>query len=267
MKTNLSNLSFPTKLTVASLVACAVAIWMQWLSGDSAYPKFPPGPVFFIAIAAIVAFAARWWWTPLIGSLIGLLVTSGWFARLPQAMQRLTHPGSAGHFAPGIFLGAALQIIALLLTDVSGLVATVMNYRRREHTADSSKMVLRFFGAIFVLMGVVVIASGLHSDRYHNMMHILWGALALAASFLTLKAARIFCIASGLFYLSLAILGLAIGNPALQREWHAGPMLLHTGDHIFHLVLGSIFLAFGLLSARENSRHDDRKLSRIAHEI
>ncbi|HZP06914.1 MAG TPA: hypothetical protein VFB43_18580 [Terracidiphilus sp.] len=121
MKTSLSSLTFPTKLTIAGLVACAVAIWTQWLSGDPAYPKFPPGPVFFIAVAAIVAFAARWWWTPLIGSLIALLVTSGWFARLPRHVQLLTHPGSIGHFAPGIFLGTLGLIISLLLTDAAGL--------------------------------------------------------------------------------------------------------------------------------------------------
>jgi hypothetical protein len=28
-------------------------------------------------------------------------------------------------------------------------------------------------------------------------------------------------------------------------------MLLHTGDHIFHLVLGSLFLAMGLVSGRQ----------------
>jgi hypothetical protein len=28
-------------------------------------------------------------------------------------------------------------------------------------------------------------------------------------------------------------------------------MLLHTGDHIFHMVLGSIFLAMGLISDRQ----------------
>ena len=129
MKLNLSNLPFPTKLTVAGLVACAFAISIQWLSGDPSYPKFPPGPVFFIAIAAIVAFGARWWWTPLIGSLIALLVTSGWFARLPRQIERLTHPGSIGRFAPDIFLGTLGMIVVLLLTDVAGFVATVLNYR------------------------------------------------------------------------------------------------------------------------------------------
>src|SRR5579863_3895845 len=254
MKTTLSRLTFATKLTVAGLVACALAIWTQWLSGDPAYPKFPPGPVFFIAVAAIVAFASRWWWTPLIGSLIALLVTSGWFARLPGQVQRITHPGSIGHFAPGIFLSTLGMILFLLLTDAAGLVATVQNYRKRKHAADSSKMVLRFFGAIFVLMGTLIIVSRLHADPYHNAMHIVWGALALAASFLTVRAAKLFCLASGLFYLTLAILGLTAGDSAMQRAWQAGPMLLHTGDHIFHLVLGSIFLGFGLLSGRERRR-------------
>ena len=253
MNISLSNLTFATKLTVAGLVGCAFAIWIEWLSGDPSYPKFPPGPVFFIAVAAIVTFAARWWWTPLVGSLLALLVTSGWFALLPRNMQHLSHPGSTGNFAPGIFLGALLQIASLVLADVAGLVATVQNYRSRKHGAESSQMVLRFFGAIFVLMGVVVIASGLHADRYHNLMHMIWGALALGASFLSVRAAKLFCIGSGLFYLTLAVLGLTMGNSAMGRAWQAGPMLLHTGDHVFHLVLGAIFLGFGCVPLRERS--------------
>ena len=251
MKANLSSLTFPTRLTVAGLVACAFAIWTQWLSGDPSYPKFPPGPVFFIAVAAIVAYTSRWWWTPLIGSAIALLVTSGWLARLPKQMQRLTHPGSIGHFAPGIFLGTVGMIIFLLVAAVAGIVAAVQNYRSTKHTLETSQIVLRSFGAIFVLMGVLVIATGLHADRYHNLMHLMWGALAVGVSFLSGRAARLFCIGSGLFYLTLAILGLTMGDPAMARAWQAGPMLLHTGDHVFHLVLGSIFLGFGLLRARE----------------
>ena len=253
MKANLSNLTISTRLTVAGLIGSAVAIWMQWLSGDPSYPKFPPGPVIFVAVAAIVALGARWWWTPLIGSLLSLLVTAGWFALMQRGMQRLLHPGSIGYFAPGIFLGALAQIVSLAMADVAGLVATVQNYRSTKHTADSSKMVLRVFGAIFVLMGALVLVSRMQADRYHNLMHMAWGALAIGASFLTAKAARFFCIGSGLFYVTLAILGLTVGDPALARAWQAGPMLLHTGDHIFHLVLGSVFLGLGLIAGRERN--------------
>jgi hypothetical protein len=91
--------------------------------------EVPAGPVLFIGVAAIVIFGARWWWTPLIGALIALLTTSGWFARLPGEMLRLGHPGQVGKFAAGIFIGTVLQIGALLLTDIAGLAATMQNFR------------------------------------------------------------------------------------------------------------------------------------------
>jgi hypothetical protein len=240
-----------TRLTVAGLVAVAIALWMQWLSGDPAYPTFPPGPVIFIAVAGIIIIGARWWWTPLIGALIALLVTSGWFVRLPAEILRLTHPGSVGKFAAGIFIGTLLQIVALAVTDIAGLVATVQNYRRDGITNDSAKMACRVFGGLFVLMGTLAIAGGAHVDKYHSLMHLTWGAMALGASFLGPSVAKRFCIGSGVFYLALAILGLLIGNPSMNRGWYLGPIQLHTGDHIFHLVLGSLFLGMGLVSGRE----------------
>jgi hypothetical protein len=246
-----TNLTFLTKLTAGGLVAVAIALWTQWLSGDPAYGKFPAGPVLFIGVAAIVIWGARWWWTPLIGALISILVTSGWFARLPGGMLRLEHPGHVGKFAAGIFIGTVLQISSLLLTDIAGLAATVQNFRRAGSTADSAKMACRFFGGLFAVMGVLVMVGGAHVDKYHNLMHLLWGALAFGFSFLGETAAKRFCIGSGGFYLTLATLGLTIGNPAMSRAWYFGPMLLHTGDHIFHLVLGSLFLAMGLVSGRQ----------------
>lgn len=248
MKTKYTML---TKLTVAGLTGAALAIWMQWLSGDPAYTRFPPGPVIFIAIGGIILLAARWWWTPLIGALIGLLVTSGWFVRLHAAILRLTHPGSVGRFAAGIWAGSFLLIVALLVTDIAGLAATFQNYRRREATGDSAKMACRLFGGLFILMGTMVIVGGVHADKYHNLMHLIWGALAFGASFLGLTFSKRFCIGSGVFYLSLALAGLLMGNPSMNRAWYFGPMLLHTGDHVFHLVLASFLLGVGLVSGRE----------------
>jgi Domain of unknown function (DUF4383) len=246
-----TNLTFLTKLTAGGLVAVAIAIWGQWLSGDPNYPKYPPGPILFMGVAAIVIWGARWWWTPLIGALISILVTSGWFARLPGGMLRLEHPGHVGTFAAGIFLSTALQISSLLLTDIAGLAATVQNFRRAGSTSDTAKMACRLFGGLFAVMGVLAIVAGTRVDKYHNLMHLLWGALAFGFSFLGATAAKRFCIASGAFYLTLATLGLTLGNAAMSRAWYFGPMLLHTGDHIFHLVLGSIFLVMGLVSGRQ----------------
>jgi hypothetical protein len=244
-----------TRLTVVGLVCVAVALWTQWLSGDPAYPEFPPGPVIFIAVAGIIVMGARWWWTPLIGALVSLLVTSGWFVRLPAEILRLTHPGDVGRFAGGIWIGTILQITALVVTDIAGLAATVHNYRRMGATSDGAKMACRLFGGLFVLMGTLVIVGGVHADKYHNLMHLVWGALAVGASFLGSTVAKRFCVGSGVFYLSLAALGMLIGNPSMNRAWYLGPMLLHTGDHIFHLVLGTFFLSMGLLSGHALGFH------------
>jgi hypothetical protein len=81
----------------------------------------------------------------------------------------------------------------------------------------------------------------------------MWGVLAFSASFLGATVAKRFCIASGVFYLTLSALGLVMGNPAMNRAWYFGPILLHTGDDIFHLVLGSIFMAMGLMSGRQRA--------------
>lgn len=252
MKTKLTML---TQLTVASLVTVAIALWTQWLSGDPSYPKFPPGPVIFIAIAAVVAWGARWWWTPMLGTLMALLVTAGSFVRMPAEILRLTHPGSLGHFAAGIFVGKALQMVALPLADIASIAATIQNFRRRQATGDGAQIACRFLGGIFVLMCLLIMVGGLPTDRYHNLMHLVWGLLAVGVSFLGATAAKRFCIGSGMFYLTLAFLGLLLGDPAMNRAWHLGPIMLHTGDDVFHLVLGSVFLGLGLFSGRERKLH------------
>lgn len=42
---------------------------------------------------------------------------------------------------------------------------------------------MRLLGGLFVLIGVVIMVSGLQVDRYHNLMHLIWGLLALGVSF------------------------------------------------------------------------------------
>lgn len=242
-----------SKLATAGLVASALAIWVQWLSGDPAYRTFPPGPIFFVVVAAIVAFGTRWWWTPLIGALLSLLVTAGWFSRYSAEMQRLLHPASIGRFAAGIFLGTLLQITALAVTDVGGIVATVQNFSRRQDRMDGTKFLLRAFGGIFVLMSVVIMASRGHVDFYHNLMHLAWGVLAVAASVAGTRTAKLFCIGSGVFYLSLGLAGLTLGDSANHMAWHLGPMHLEVADHIFHLVLGGVFLSAGLVRVRRSN--------------
>ena len=250
----MGKLTMLTKLTVFALIALAIALWIQWGSGDPSYKGFPPGPVIFIAIAGIMVWGARWWWTPVLGALIALQVTSGSFARMNGEILRLTHPGSLGHFAAGIFVGKVLQLVSLAVADVAGIAAMIQNFRHRTATGDGAQMACRFFGGVFVLMSALVLAGGL-GNRYHNLMHLVWGAMAFGVSFLGVTASKRYCIGTGVFYLTLAMLGLVLGDPAAGRLWNFGPIPLRTGDDIFHLVLGSVFLAAGLFSGRERKLH------------
>ncbi|HEY4049080.1 MAG TPA: DUF4383 domain-containing protein [Acidobacteriaceae bacterium] len=245
-----------SKLTAGGLAGCAAAIWIQWLSGDPAYPKVPPGPIIFVLIAAMIMLGTRWWWMPILGALVSLMTTAGWFARFPAEMLRLNHPGTVGRFAAGIFVGTLLQIVTLMVTDVAGVAATVQNYRRLNRGKDVAKAVCQIFGVLFVLIGVVMLFRGAPVDKYHNLLHLAWGAIALCIGFAgSTSAARGFCTGSGGFYLGLGVLGMLYGNPVAKEAWHAGPMLLHTGDHIFHMVLGTALLATGLITSRPRIQH------------
>jgi hypothetical protein len=85
------------------------------------------------------------------------------------------------------------------------------------------------------------------SDTRHNLLHIVWGAgllglvLTARASNRVAWAALIF----GLFYLSLAVLGVITDQPfGLQL----GP-----GENIFHFTVGPLALVLGAWALRSSS--------------
>jgi hypothetical protein len=96
----------------------------------SRIPQVPARSCFFIVVAIVIFYGRRLRWTPLLGSLVSLMTTSGFIVRISAEMLRLTHPSRVGKFALGIFLGVAIQALAPLVGDVAGIVATVLNYRR-----------------------------------------------------------------------------------------------------------------------------------------
>ena len=107
----------------------------------------------------------------------------------------------------------------------------------------------RILGASFVLLGLTVIVGGRPVDPYHNLLHVATGAAALYLGFAgSPSAAKRFCLGFGAFYLALGTLGLLLGDPTLNRLWQAGPLSLDSGDHGFHVVLGLIFLASGIVT-------------------
>ncbi len=117
-----SSLSPAGKVTVAALLVAAAGFVIQIVSGVDV-PTVPPGLVIMLVAAALVAFGP-WRWTPVVGVVVGLFLLVGFFAS-----------GSVGSLlAPdrsGVFVGAWVQSLAVIVTVVAGIVAAAQNYRSR----------------------------------------------------------------------------------------------------------------------------------------
>lgn len=100
----------------------------------------------------------------------------------------------------------------------------------------------RVLGVLFTVAGVVTFVAGDSADFAHNSIHLVSGLAALGFGFTT--KARAFAVVFGGAYLTLGAVGLAL------KELHVGPLHLMTGDHVFHVVLGSVVLLAGLFSGR-----------------
>jgi hypothetical protein len=103
-------------------------------------------------------------------------------------------------------------------------------------------------GSALLIVGRLPLAFGFTaSDTRHNLLHIVWGA-GLLAIVLTARgsdrvawAALIF----GLFYVSLAVLGVVSDQPF--------GLLLGPGENIFHFTVGPLALVLGGWALRSSS--------------
>jgi uncharacterized membrane protein HdeD (DUF308 family) len=119
-----------------------------------------------------------------------------------------------------------------------------------------AKTVCKILGVVFLLVGIAGFAAphllGAHLTPPHNLVHLASGAVALYFGFAGSSAgAKSFCLIFGIVYLALGFLGLfVLGDPAMDRMWHLGPLELAKVDHLIHILLGLIFLAGGLLNKK-----------------
>jgi len=137
-----------------------------------------------------------------------------------------------------------------------------------------AKRISTILGIVFLLVGIVGFVApgvgGFHLSTAHNLIHIVSGALALYFGLAgTLSAARLFCIVFGVVYGLLGIAGFLLGEPGtpsmpgMVADNHLfkvlpGMLELGTSDHIFHILLGIVFIAAGLMTKADSYRDADR---------
>jgi hypothetical protein len=117
--------------------------------------------------------------------------------------------------------------------------------------------VLAVLGGALLAQGLaswVLDASGNASDRMpyrfananprHALIHVVWGGviLVLLARGLDHRGCVRLALVFGVFYSTLAALGVALHHPLGLR--------LDRGENVFHLIVGPITLAVGLVALR-----------------
>ena len=119
-----------------------------------------------------------------------------------------------------------------------------------------AKTVCKLLGVIFLLVGVCGFVKpdlvGAHLTPAHNLVHIVSGVIALYFGFAgSLSGAKSFCLVFGIVYLALGFLGMFVFGTGADKMWDvAGILRLGKIDHLFHVVVGVVFLGGGLLTKK-----------------
>jgi hypothetical protein len=115
-----NSLPSANKLTVAALLVAAAGFVIQIVSGIDV-PTVPPGLLILLVAAGLIALLP-WRWMPVVGAAVGLFLLIGFFPS--GAVGSLLKPSQLG-----IFVGAWVQFLAVIVAAFAGIVATIQNYR------------------------------------------------------------------------------------------------------------------------------------------
>jgi hypothetical protein len=108
-----------------------------------------------------------------------------------------------------------------------------------------------FYSASFGSPGDVDAVFGiLDVNGWHNVVHILTGALGLLAFSAGVYAARQYALALGVVYLIVAVWGFIVGDGGQIL----GIIPVNTEDNVLHLLLGLAGIAAGLATTAEAGR-------------
>jgi hypothetical protein len=118
-----NSLSSSSKTTIGALLVAAAGFVIQIVSGVEV-PTIPPGLVIMLVAAGMVAFLP-WRWMPVVGAAAGLFLLVGFFAS--GAVDNLLDPGRLG-----VFAGAWVQFLGVIVVAIAGIVAAIQNYRTKS---------------------------------------------------------------------------------------------------------------------------------------
>ncbi|WP_069167843.1 hypothetical protein [Nocardia altamirensis] len=121
--TRLTTAPRNTKMALAGLAIGILGLLIQWIADPPKFGIFPPGILVIAVCGALVAFGARWWWTPIFATAIGIWIVIGGFLS-----GQLTENLASGDL--GTIIGNIVMCLGLLLAAVTGVLAMIEGRRR-----------------------------------------------------------------------------------------------------------------------------------------
>ena len=129
--------------------------------------------------------------------------------------------------------------------------------RPRKNIALVRKLAF-LWGILFALGGILGFVPGITKDEMflgffmvntpHNLLHIISGIIFLIASWLGARAARLWFLIFGLFYMALAVIGFKVGNGLIFNLISNSPI-----DSWGHAFLGLVLFVTGLIAPKPSS--------------
>jgi hypothetical protein len=116
-------------LLVAALLAAAVGILIQFLTGVPGFPAIPPGPI-ILGMGAVIVAVVPWRWVPVLGLLLAAFITVGMVAA--GTGDRLLRPSDSGPF-----IGTWVQLVGLIVALFAGIVCIVLAARSRRSASKA----------------------------------------------------------------------------------------------------------------------------------
>jgi len=130
-----------------------------------------------------------------------------------------------------------------------------LDQRKPKHTLMNTKTAAIVIGLAFLAVGFLGFVSNpivgaspdaiFHTDKVHNIVHIVSGALFILIAIAAPASASIFLKLFGIVYLGLGIYGMATMG-SLETQALLGFLHVNKADNYLHIGLGIVIFLAGL---------------------
>ncbi|HJZ68653.1 MAG TPA: DUF4383 domain-containing protein [Blastocatellia bacterium] len=112
-----------------------------------------------------------------------------------------------------------------------------------------AKTVATLLGIVLIIVGIAGFFRtdllGAHLGKAHNGIHIVTGVLSFYFGMKGASAAKSFCIAFGIIYALLGVVGYFVGTGP-EHMLELPKLMLGTRDHIIHIAVAVLYLIGGI---------------------